>query len=114
MALAITITDVDGGSQNVSVFGTLAASGSYSTGGDTLDFNGVSNQFGASQAPLQVWIGGSTGDAFAFVRDASPTLANGKVKIHTASNTELASGAYPSRITGDTDIRFEAIFQKLI
>ena len=114
MALAITITDVDAGGQNLCVFGTLAASGSYSTGGDTLDFSTVAGQLSASRAPLQVWIGGSTGDACAFIRDASPTLANGKVKINTASNTELASGAYPARITGDTNIQFQAIFNKLI
>ena len=115
MALAITVTDVDAGGENlVSVLGTLTPSGSYATGGDSLDFTSVSAQFGASQAPLQVWIGGSTGDAYAFVRAASPTLSNGKMKINTASNTELASGAYPARITGDTNIQFEAIFQKLL
>jgi len=114
MALAITITDVDAGGHNLCVFGTLAASGSYSTGGDTLDFSTVAGQISSSQAPLQVWIGGSTGDACAFIRAASPTLANGKVKINTASNTELASGAYPARITGDTNIQFQAIFNKLL
>ena len=114
MALAISITDVDAGGQNLCVFGTLTASGSYSTGGDTLDFTTVASQIGASQAPLQVWIGGSTGDACTFIRTASPTLANGKVKINTASNTELGSGAYPARITGDTNIQFEAIFNKLL
>ena len=114
MALAIGILDVDAGSQNISVVGTLTASGSYSTGGDTLDFTSVSNQIGASLAPLQVWVAGSTGDAYAFVRAAAPTLANGKLKVNTASNAELANGAYPSRITGDTNIQFEAIFQKLL
>jgi len=114
MALAITITDVDAGGHNLCVFGTLAASGSYSTGGDTLDFTTVASQISASQAPVQVRMGGSTGDAYAFIPAASPTLANGKVKINTASNTELASGAYPARITGDTNIQFQAIFNKLI
>lgn len=114
MALAITITDVDAGSQNLCVIGTLTASGNYATGGDTLDFTTVAGQIGAGIAPLQVWVSGSTGDAFAFVRAGSPTLANGKMKINTASNTELASGAYPARITGDTNIQFEAIFQKLL
>ena len=114
MALAITITDVDAGGHNLCVFGTLTASGSYSTGGDTLDFTTVAGQLGASLAPLQVWVGGSTGDAYAFLRAASPTLANGKVKIDTASDTELGSGAYPARITGDTNIQFQAIFHKLL
>ena len=114
MALAITITDTDGGAQNFYVFGTLAASGTYSSGGDTLDFTTVASQLGASQAPLQVWIGGSTGDAYSFIRAASPTLANGKVKVNTASNTELSSGAYPSRIANDANLQFEAVFQKLL
>jgi hypothetical protein len=114
MALAITINDTDGGAQNFYVFGTLTASGNYSTGGDTLDFTTVASQLCASQAPIQVWIGGSTGDAYSFVRAASPTLANGKIKINTASNTELAAGVYPARITGDTNLMFEAVFQKLL
>ena len=114
MALAIAITDVDAAADNMYVFGTLAASGSYSTGGDTVDFTTVASQIGASQGPVQIWIGGTTGDAYSFVRAGSPTLANGKIKINTASNTELTSGAYPGRITGDTNIQFEAVFNKLI
>jgi hypothetical protein len=114
MALAITILNIDSGEGNLYVFATLTPSGSYSTGGDALDFTTVANQLGASQAPTQVWVGGSTGDAYAFIRAGSPTLANGKIKINTASNTELASGAYPARITGDTNIQLEAVFSKLI
>jgi hypothetical protein len=114
MALAITINDIDGGAQNIYVFGTLTASGNYAAGGDTLDFTSVASQLASSQAPIQVWIGGSTGDAYSFIRAASPTLANGKVKLSTASNTELSAGAYPARITGDTNLMFEAVFQKML
>lgn len=114
MALAITITSVDAAADNIYIFGTLSASGSYTTGGDTLDFTTVSNQIDASQAPLQVWVAGNTGDNYAFIRNSSPTLANGAVKINTASATELAAGAYPARITADTGIQFEAVFRKLI
>jgi hypothetical protein len=114
MALAITIIDIDSGENDLYVFGTLTASGSYTSGGDTLDFTTVANQIGASQAPLQVWVGGSTGDSYGFVRAASPTLANGKLKINTTSNAELAAGAYPARITGDANIQIEAVFNKLI
>ncbi len=114
MALAITVTDVDAAADNIYVFGTITPSGSYTTGGDTLNFITVANQIGASQAPVQVWVGGTTGDSYAFILAASPTMANGLVKINTASNTELAASAYPSRITGDTHIQFEAVFNKLI
>ena len=92
MALAINITNIDSGENDLYIFGTLTPSGSYSTGGDTLDFTTVANQIGASQAPAQVWVGGTTGDNYAFVRAASPTLANGKIKVNTASNTELGGG----------------------
>ena len=112
MPLAMTIVDVDAAADNIYVFGTLTASGSYSTGGDTLDFTTVAPQIAASQPPLQVWAGGSTGDSYSWI--AGNALNNQKIKINTASNTELASGAYPSRITGDTNIRFEAVFNKLI
>lgn len=114
MALAINITNIDSGDNDLYIFGTLSASGSYASGGDTLDFTTVANQIGASQAPVQVWVGGTTGDNYGFVRAAAPTLANGKIKINTASNTELAAGAYPARITGDTNLQIEAVFSKLI
>jgi len=114
MALAINITSIDSGKNALYIFGTLTASGSYTGGGDTLDFTTVANQIAASLAPLQVWVGGTTGDNYSFVRAASPTLANGKIKINTASNTELGAGAYPARITGDTNIQIEAVFSKLI
>ena len=114
MALAINIVDVDSGENDLYVFGTLTASGSYASGGDTLDFTTVANQIGASQAPVQVWVGGSSGDSYGFVRAASPTLANGKLKINTTSNSELGAGAYPARITGDANIQIEAVFNKLI
>jgi hypothetical protein len=57
-------------------------------------------------------VGGSTGDTYSWVAGAA--LNSQKIKVNTASNTELASGAYPSRITGDTNIVFEAVFKKLI
>ncbi len=112
MALAITINDVDAVAANIYIFGTLTASGSYSTGGDTLDFTTVASQISASQVPVQIWIGGSTGDGYAWIKGAA--LNNQKVKINTTSNTELGSGAYPARITGDASIQFEAVFNKLI
>lgn len=112
MALAITITDITEDQKETYVRGTLTASVNYSTGGDTLDFTTVGGSIPASQAPLQVWIGGTTGDAYGWVPGTA--LNNGKVKCNTASNTELGAGAYPARITGDTAIQFEAVFKKNI
>ena len=112
MALAITITDVDTGTGNIYVFGTITPSGNYSTGGDTLDFTTVASRIGASQAPVQLWAGGTTGDNYGWFPGTA--LNNGKIKISTTSATELAAGAYPARITGDVNIQFEAAFRKLL
>jgi hypothetical protein len=112
MPLAISITNTDTGAANIYVFGMLTASGSYSTGGDTLDFTTVAPQIAATKAPIKVWIGGSTGDAYAWIPGTA--LNNQKMKISTASATELGAGAYPARITGDTSVQFEAVFSKLI
>jgi hypothetical protein len=112
MALAITITDVDTGTGNIYVFGTITASGSYSTGGDTFDFTTVASQIGASLPPVQLWAGGTTGDNYGWIPGSA--LNNGKIKISTASATELAAGTYPARISGDANIQFEAAFRKLL
>jgi len=112
MALAITILSVDSAADNIYVFGTLAASGNYASGGDVIDFTTVSSQVAASRAPVQLWVGGSTGDSYAWVKGTA--LNNQKVKVNSASNTELGAGAYPARVTGDAGIQFEAVFSKLI
>ena len=112
MSLAIAILSADAAADNVYVFGTLTASGNYATGGDTIDFTTVGSQIPASHAPVQLWVGGSTGDSYSWIKGTA--LNNQKVKINSASNTELASGAYPARITGDTSVQFEAVFSKLI
>ena len=112
MPFAISIASVDTGADNVYIFGSLTASGSYATGGDTLDFTTVGSQVPASLVPLQVWVGGTTGDSYSWVKGAA--LNSQKVKINSASATELAAGAYPARITGDTGIQFEAVFSKMI
>lgn len=124
MPLAITLVEIDQGSSATYVFGTLVASGNYTTGGDTLDFTSVIGQSSLAQVfvpgtgPLTVSVFGTTGDSYGFVKEPAPAAANafglktGKVKINTASNTELAAGAYPARITGDTNLFFEAVFNK--
>ncbi len=112
MPLAINIANIDGASDNIYIFGTLTVSGNYSTGGDTLDFTTVGSQVLASIAPVQVWVGGSTGDSYSWIKGAA--LNNQKIKINTTSNTELAAGAYPARFTGDTSVQFTATFSKLI
>lgn len=100
--------------------GYLTASGNYSTGGDTLDLStdsgsslvippGLSIPFSAP--PIGGWAQGSAGYSFAYI--PGTTLANGKVKINSASGTEVSAGSYPAGISGDTNIYCEIEFARL-
>ena len=112
--------DIDIGVKFVYVFGTITLSSNYATGGDTLDFTAMTKPIGcpgipASEhgsgipLPTTVSIYGKNGYGLGYV--PGTTAANGKVKITTASNTELAAGAYPAGLTGDV-IYFQATFPR--
>jgi hypothetical protein len=116
MALAFTRVDSWDDGQRIHVCGTVAASGSYSIGGDTLD---LSQQpiVPSTQPPITgtAWMDGLAGYDYVFIPGAA--LNNGKVKIFQQGSgagafAELAAGAYPAAITGDT-ITFYGIFKKL-
>ena len=116
MALAFTLIDTWDDGKRIHVAGTVAASGSYTTGGDTVDLS----QFpiiGTTQPPIQgtAWMDGLAGYDYVFIPGAA--LNSGKVKIFQQGSgagafAELAAAAYPSAITGDT-ITIYAIFKKL-
>jgi len=117
MALAFTLVDTWDDGKRIHVSGTAAASGNYSTGGDTLDLS----QFpviAATQVPVQgaAWMVGLAGYDYVFTPGSA--MNNGKVKIFqqgasAGAFSELAAGAYPAAITGDT-ISFYGIFKKLL
>lgn len=120
MAVALTILDIDEGQSTTYVFGVATFSGSYATGGDTLDFTTIAGKesggqvFIAASAPSTVGVWGSSGHSYGYVKGSPATMANGKVKINTAAGTELTAGAYPAAITGDVNIYFEATFAKFL
>jgi hypothetical protein len=115
--ITINITKLEFGTDEVDVGGTLTFSGNYPAGGDTIDWTTVIG-FGADNGRVFVvqalpdagFAAGSTGDTYGYV--AGTALNNGKIKINTASNTELAAGAYPARITGDANIYFDFSFPR--
>ncbi len=116
MALALTMTMY---SQGMAFF-NVVPSGSYSTGGDTLDltkmtqdvnFVGMAPGFIPSdQAPISidVWdTGGNVTNGVMCV--AGTTQANAKLKFLTAFGTELGAGAYPASITS-SKFQGQAVF----
>lgn len=94
-------------------FFKITASGSYTTGGDTLDLTAITGAPGqgmppgSSQLPLQVLVQGQAGYEYAFV--PGTTLANGKLKVQQCAGSgsplaEIAQSSYPAGVTGDTII----------
>lgn len=84
------------------ITGVLAFSGSYVTSGDTLpDFNNLPSVgiIRPSQI-IAVDFYGQNGYTYQWIPNAATNAQ--KCKISTTANTELAAGAYPAGITGDT------------
>jgi hypothetical protein len=116
MALTFSLVDTWDDGKRIHVAGTVAPSGSYPTGGDTLDLS----QFpvvASTQPPIQgtAWLDGLSG--YDYVFNPGSAMNNGLVKIFQQGASagafpELAAGAYPSAITADT-ITFYGIFKKL-
>lgn len=73
------------------VAGTLTFSGSYATGGETLNIVKLIAQ--ASRARQVIVHGNFRGN------DAEYDLTNSKLKLFSAANTELAAAAYNAAIT---------------
>lgn len=124
MAVAVAITAVDNGQFFEYVYGTLTVTGTYATGGDTLNFSGF-DQIKSGQVPIQVYIQSQKGagvSGFLYGFAAGTSLSNCKFQVVGQQPTsatagvialsELAAGAYPAGITGDV-IVFNAIFQRV-
>ncbi|MFZ3217709.1 MAG: hypothetical protein WA192_16745 [Candidatus Acidiferrales bacterium] len=116
MALTFSVVDTWDDGKRIHVSGTVAATGNYATGGDTLDLSQVP-LIASDQPPVQgtAWMDGLAG--FDYVVTPGAALNANKVKVFQQGTTagafpELASGAYPGAITADT-ITFYGIFKKL-
>lgn len=77
---------------------SLVFSGSYVTGGDTLNLQSLG--IPSSQVPFACTdVSGQSATLYCWV--AGTTQANGKVKCFQGALAEVAAGAYPGSITGD-------------
>jgi hypothetical protein len=116
MALTFKMIDTWDDGQRIHLAGTIAASGSYTTGGDTIDLS-QNPIVASSQAPIQgtAWMDGLAGYDYVFY--PGPAMNNGAMKVFQQGSSagafpELAAGAYPGAITSDV-ITFYGIFKKL-
>ena len=100
----VTVTKQVFTGNSLEVYGTLSGSGTYTTGGDTLNF--ASDNVKASTPPDFVAVQLKPTSALSanteFVYGQATTIANGKLQLFSATNTEF-SGSAPT-----TPIQFVA------
>src|SRR5579871_6396467 len=99
MALAFSLVDTWDDGKRVHVSGTVAASGNYASGGDTLDLS-QAPLIASASAPVQgtAWLDGLSG--YDFVFSPGSAMNNGKVKVFQQGGSagafsELAADSYP-------------------
>ena len=103
MAITITLlpSNVDGSGSNLFyAIGTLAFSGNYATGGDTLDFTQVADKLPSTQI-IQAFAESQNGNSGYYVPIAGSGMNNWKLKAFTGGGTEISAGAYPASVTTD-------------
>lgn len=109
MAIAAALTNISNSKSTTARTLALTFSGNYTTGGDTLDLTQITNpgylpggkQFGV--LPKRVTIDNEP-DGYGLEWIPGSNLTNGKIRVTTTANVELAAGAYPAGITGDSDV----------
>lgn len=124
MAWTFTPTTIIRGEQTVEVFGSLAFSGNYATGGDA---SGILNQVGAgtggwpqfapatpdvpaSFPPIAGVVHLDQGYSGVFIPGAG--VLPSKIKIYSAAGTELTAAAYPAALTGGAQSTAALTFRK--
>jgi len=105
VTMPITITllpsNEDGSGSNLFyAIGTLTFSGSYPTGGDTLDFTTVADKLPIDQI-IQVFADSQNGNSGYYVPVQGTAINNWKLKAFSGGGTELSAGAYPASVTTD-------------
>jgi hypothetical protein len=114
MALTLTVQpqNVDASGHQVYVVGTIALSGSYPSGGETLDLTQIANAVPSASQPVLVSVESQNGNGGYYIPQQGSALNNWKLRVFQAGGTELAAGAYPAAFTSDV-IAFSATYPKL-
>src|SRR5215831_8790840 len=101
ITITLTPSNADGSGSNLFyAIGTLAFSGNYPTGGDTLDFITVADKLLSDQL-IQVFADSQNGNGGYYVPVAGSALNNWKLKAFNGGGTEITAGAYPVSVTSD-------------
>src|SRR5712671_1201227 len=100
-----TTRDIDGSSSNfVTSIHKLVFSGSYATGGDTLDLSGVANLIPTGSLPIVVQLNAQgsgdcqTAEGGYYSIQKGTTLKNYLLQVWEAGGTELSAAAYDAEV----------------
>jgi hypothetical protein len=101
ITISLSPLNVDSSANNfVYAIATLAFSGNYPTGGDTIDFTTVADKLPSTQM-IQAFAESQNGNSGYYVAVAGTALNNWKLKAFNGGGTELTAGAYPASVTTD-------------
>ncbi len=104
--------DLDGSPDNfVFASGQLAFSGSYSTGGDTVDFTSIGPLASTTIVNAVAFSQNGSFNQYVFVQNAA--LNAWKLKVAAPGGAEIAAGAYPASVTSDV-VAFQITLRKLL
>jgi len=127
MAVTLTLTDVDPGTTQLYAFGTVQLSGTYPTGGDTLDWTQLAKQIAGrgqtvdssmtdpAYGPIQASFAVQGGTPNQYQMQQGTAASNWKMRGYStgSAGAEFTGGsAYPSSATTDV-ITFSAQFRRL-
>ena len=101
ITISLLPNNVDSSASNfVYAIATLTFSGSYPTGGDTLDFTTVADKIPSTQI-VQAFAESQNGNSGYYIPVQGSALNNWKLKCFLGGGTEITAGAYPAGVTGD-------------
>ncbi len=127
MSVTLTLTDVDPGTTQLYAFGTVTLSGTYPTGGDTLDWTQLAKQIAGrgqtvdssmtdpAYGPIQASFTVQGGTPNQYQMQQGTAASNWKMRGYStgSAGAEFTGGsAYPSSATTDV-ITFSAQFRRL-
>jgi len=101
ITISLLPNNVDSSASNfVYAIATLTFSGSYPTGGDTLDFTTVADKIPSTQI-VQAFAESQNGNSGYYIPVQGSALNNWKLKCFLGGGTEITAGAYPASVTSD-------------
>ena len=101
ITISLTPNNVDSSASNfVYAIATLTFSGSYPTGGDTVDFTTVADKI-LSTTVIQAFAESQNGNSGYYIAVQGNALNNWKLKAFNGGGTEITAGAYPASVTTD-------------